>query len=137
MKIKEILILLLLIVPASLALFHPGFFGVSDEMHVGWQQQMSQSIGQGQIPPRYADDLSFDFGYPLFNFISPLPYYLGEMFHLTGLSYVYSIKAIFIFSLFAGALAMYILSRHLSNGIIGMATAVLYTYTPYRSNEYL
>ena len=92
MKFKEFLILVLLVIPASLSLFKPGFFGASDDMHIAWLQQIDQAVFEGQIPPRYVSDLSFGFGYPLLNFIFPLPYYLGEIFHLTGLSFVYSIK---------------------------------------------
>lgn len=135
MKIKELLILVLLVIPAALALLKPGFFGASDDMHIAWLQQMDKAIIEGQIPPRYVSDLSFGFGYPLFNFIFPLPYYLGEIFHLSGLSFVYSIKAVFIFSLLVSAIAMYFLTRHLSGKFVGMAAAVLYVYTPYRSTD--
>ncbi|MFA6185067.1 MAG: 6-pyruvoyl-tetrahydropterin synthase-related protein [Candidatus Shapirobacteria bacterium] len=135
MKIKELLILVLLVVPAMLALIRPGFFGASDDMHIAWLQQMDQAVTEGQIPPRYVSDLSFGFGYPLFNFIFPLPYYLGEIFHLLGLNFVYSIKAVFIFSLLISAITMYFLARHLSGKFVGMAAAVLYIYTPYRSTD--
>ena len=135
MKIKELLILVLLVIPAVLALLKPGFFGASDDMHIAWLQQMDKAITEGQIPPRYVSDLSFGFGYPLFNFIFPLPYYLGEIFHLLGLNFVYSIKAVFIFSLLVSAITMYFLARHLSGKFVGMAAAVLYVYTPYRSTD--
>ncbi|MDD2482711.1 MAG: hypothetical protein PHE32_02535 [Candidatus Shapirobacteria bacterium] len=135
MKIKELLVIILLVIPATLSLFKTGFFGASDDMHIAWLQQMNQSVSEGQIPPRYVSDLSFGFGYPLFNFIFPLPYYLGEIFHLTGLSFTYSIKAVFIFSLFASAITMYFLARKLSGKFVGTAAAVLYIYTPYRSTD--
>jgi hypothetical protein len=135
MKIKEILILILLVIPAVLALFKPGFFGASDDMHIAWLQQMDQAISQGQIPPRYVSDLSFGFGYPLFNFIFPLPYYLGEIFHLTGMTFVYSIKAVFIISIIASAFTMYLLARYLAGGMLGIAASVLYVYTPYRATD--
>ncbi|PIZ58125.1 hypothetical protein COY20_04180, partial [Candidatus Shapirobacteria bacterium CG_4_10_14_0_2_um_filter_40_12] len=96
MKKKEFIFLLLMVIPATIALFKPGFYGASDEMHIAWLQQMDQAIVEGQIPPRYVSDLSFGFGYPLFNFISPLPYYVGEIFHFLGLSFVYSIKMVFV-----------------------------------------
>ena len=135
MKIKEIGLLILLLIPAVLALFRPGFFGASDEMHIAWLQQMDQAVREGQIPPRYVSDLSFGFGYPLFNFIFPLPYYLGELFHVVGLSLVDSIKAVFIFSLIGSGITMYVLMRKLSGKWLGMAAAVLYVYSPYRSTE--
>jgi hypothetical protein len=135
MKIKEILLIILLSIPATIALFKPGFYGASDEMHIAWLQQMDQVIRDGQIPPRYVSDLSFGFGYPLFNFISPLPYYVGEIFHLLGLSFVDSIKAIFIVSILGSAVAMYFLVKQMSGGWVGMAAATLYIYSPYRSSD--
>ncbi|KKR68752.1 MAG: hypothetical protein UU09_C0003G0013 [Microgenomates group bacterium GW2011_GWA2_40_6] len=135
MKIKEFIFLLLMVIPATIALFKPGFYGASDEMHIAWLQQMDQAIVEGQIPPRYVSDLSFGFGYPLFNFISPLPYYVGEIFHLLGLSFVDSIKAIFIVSILGSAVAMYFLVKQMSGGWVGMAAATLYIYSPYRSTD--
>ena len=135
MKIKEFIFLLLMVIPATIALFKPGFYGASDEMHIAWLQQMDQAIVEGQIPPRYVSDLSFGFGYPLFNFISPLPYYVGEIFHLLGLSFVDSIKAIFMVSILGSAVAMYLLVKQMSGGWVGMAAATLYIYSPYRSTD--
>lgn len=135
MKVKEIIFVVLLVLPATLALLRPGFFGVSDDMHIAWLQQMDQVLKGGQIPPRYVADLSFGFGYPLFNFIFPLPYYLGELFHLTGLSFVDSIKAVFVVSLIGSAITMYFLARHLSGKLVGLAATVVYVYTPYRSTD--
>ena len=135
MKKKEFIFLLLMVIPATIALFKPGFYGASDEMHIAWLQQMDQAIVEGQIPPRYVSDLSFGFGYPLFNFISPLPYYVGEIFHFLGLSFVYSIKMVFVISILGSAVAMYFLVKQMSGGWVGMAAATLYIYSPYRSTD--
>ena len=135
MKIKDFILIVLMVIPATMALLRPGFYGASDEMHIAWLQQMDQAIIDGQIPPRYVSDLSFGFGYPLFNFISPLPYYLGELFHILGLSFVYSIKAILVVSILGSAVAMYLLTRQMSGRWVGMAAATLYIYSPYRSTD--
>ena len=135
MKIKELLVLLLLLTPAVLGLLHPGFFGASDDLHIAWLQQMEKTISLGQIPPRYVPDLSYGFGYPLFNFVFPLPFYLGEIFRLVGFSFTYSIKALFVVSLLGSGVAMFLLAKKLSNSLTGIAAAVLYVYTPDRSND--
>lgn len=135
MKMKVILILIFLIIPSSAALFKPGFFGASDDMHIAWLSQLDKTIQMGKIPPRYVPDLSYGFGYPLFNFIFPLPYYLAEVVHINGVSLVDSIKFVFAFSLFASGLTMYILVKHISNDVTAMAAAVLYVYTPYRATD--
>ena len=78
-----------LALPAAFSLFVPGFFGASDDLHIGWLYEMDKAIKMLQIPPRFVPDLSFGFGYPLFNFVFPLPFYIGEVFHLLGLNFLY------------------------------------------------
>src|SRR5258706_15575236 len=85
------LIILLLSIPAFWALFVHGFYGASDDLHIAWLQQMDATIRAGQIPPRFVPALSFGFGYPLFNFVFPLPFYVAEIIHLLVLSFVDSI----------------------------------------------
>ena len=70
-----IFIILFFSIPAVWALLVPGFYGASDDLHIAWLQQMDKIIKMGQIPPRFVPDLSFGFGYPLFNFVFPLPFY--------------------------------------------------------------
>src|SRR3990172_9820083 len=90
------IIVVVLSIPAFWVLLVPGFYGASDDLHIGWLYQMHQTLMSGQIPPRFVPDLSFGFGYPLFNFVFPLPFYIGEIFHLLGLSFVGSVKAVFL-----------------------------------------
>ena len=80
------LILFLFAIPAIRYLFVKGYFGVSDDLHIGWLFEMDRSIKALQFPPRFVPDLSFGFGYHLFNFVYPLPFYIAEVFHLIGFS---------------------------------------------------
>ena len=43
-------IILLLSVPAIWALFVPGFYGASDDLHIAWLQQMDATLRAGQFP---------------------------------------------------------------------------------------
>jgi hypothetical protein len=97
-----------LTIPTVLALLHPGFFGASDDMHSAWIYEMDRVLKSGIFPPRFVPDLSFGFGYPLFNFIYPFPYYLGELFHLIGLSLVNSTKAVLFLSIPVSAVTMFL-----------------------------
>lgn len=133
---KEITVLLLagiLIVPAVWALFVPGFYGASDDIHIAWLHQMHKTLMMGQIPPRFVPDLSFGFGYPLFNFVFPLPFYIAEIFHLLGFSLVDSIKALFFLTVPLSGLFMYLLLTEYTNIPLSLAGAILYIYAPYRS----
>ncbi len=127
------LIIFLLSIPAAWALFVPGFYGASDDIHIAWLNQFHKTLMMGQIPPRFVPDLSFGFGYPLFNFVFPLPFYIGESFHLLGLSLVDSIKAVFFISIPLSGIFMYLLLRQFTTVSFSLVGAILYIYTPYRA----
>lgn len=126
-------IIILLSIPAIWALWVPGFYGASDDLHIGWLFEMDRVIKMGQIPPRFVPDLSFGFGYPLFNFVFPLPFYIAEIFHLIGLTLVDSIKLLFLLSLPLSGIFMYLLLREFTNPFLSLSGAILYIYTPYRA----
>lgn len=135
---KRIVIWILVLmgsIGAILNLTKSGFYGASDEMHIAWIQQMDKAMGEGQVPPRYVPDLSYGFGYPLFNFISPLPYYVGVGIHKLGFSYVDSFKIVLGLSIIGSALAMYALGAYLGGTKIGLAASLIYTYSPYRATD--
>jgi len=128
-------IVLILSIPAIRYLFVYGFFGVSDDLHIAWLYEMDRVIKIFQFPPRFVPDLSFGFGYPLFNFVYPLPFYIGEIFHLIGFSLVDSVKIVFGMSI---PLSMYFMYKFLKEFIpeeLSFAGAVLYVYVPYRATE--
>jgi hypothetical protein len=128
-------IILFLSIPAVVALLVPGFYGASDDLHIAWLQQLDATIRTGQFPPRFVPDLSFGFGYPLFNFVFPLPFYIGEIFHLLGLSFVNSVKTVFLLSIPLSAYVMYRFLREHAGEWISLAGAIVYIYTPYRSTD--
>lgn len=129
----------ILILPLSYfavaALFVPGFYGASDDLHIAWLFELDRLIKIGQFPPRFVPDLSFGFGYPLFNFVFPLPFYIGEIFHLFGLNFVDSIKTVFLLSIPLSGIFMYFFLKNFASKYLSLAGAVLYMYTPYRSTD--
>lgn len=129
------LVILALSIPAIWALLIPGFYGASDDLHIAWLHQMDAVIKMGKFPPRFVPDLSFGFGYPLFNFVFPLPFYLGEIFHLLGLSFVDSVKTVFFVSIPLSGYFMYKFLREYSSVWTSFAGAIIYIYTPYRSTD--
>ena len=134
---KHIFLILLvaLSIPAVMALFRSGFYGASDDLHVAWLFQMDKVVRAWQIPPRFVPDLSFGFGYPLFNFVFPLPFYIGELFHLTGFNFVDSIKIVFGISLIGSAISMYFLLKEVISKNLAFLGSLIYLYTPYRSTD--
>jgi hypothetical protein len=128
-------IVLVFSIPAVWALFVPDYFGASDDLHIAWLYELSRSLSMGQFPPRFVPDLSFGFGYPLFNFVFPLPFYIGEIFHKLGLSLVDSVKGVFLLSVPLSMLFMYKFLKEHTGEILALAGAVLYVYTPYRATD--
>jgi hypothetical protein len=127
--------ILLLSIPAVRYLFDYGFFGVSDDLHIAWLYEMDRAVKMFQFPPRFIPDLSFGFGYPLFNFVYPLPFYLGEIFYLLGFSLVNSVKIIFGLSIPFSMYFMYKFLREFLSEELSLAGSVLYVYAPYRATE--
>ncbi len=130
-----IIIIPVLAIPAVWALFVNGYFGASDDLHISWLYEMDRTLSLWQFPPRFVPDLSFGFGYPLFDFVFPLPFYIGEIFHKIGFSLVDSVKAVFLISIPFSMYFMYKFLKVHTNEILALAGAVLYVYTPYRATD--
>lgn len=128
-------IAIVLSLPAVWALLVPGFYGASDELHIAWLYEMFKTLGLGQMPVRFVPDLSFGFGYPLFNFVFPLPFYLGSLFHLLGFTLVDSIKLVFFASVPLSGYFMYKLLREYVDPALSVLGVLIYIYTPYRATD--
>lgn len=104
-----------------------------DDMQIIRQLEMDKCLKDGQIPCRWTPDLGYGYGYPLFNFYPPLPYLVGEIIHLSGFSYVETVKISAILLISLSALAMYFLGKELKGPFAGFLAGLLYTYAPYRA----
>jgi len=128
-----VLILLLISIPAVLPLLRPGFFHFSDESHIANLYEMVRSISSGQIPPRWAPDMVWTYGYPLFNFYYPFPFYLGSLFYLFTSSLVMSLKLTMLVTIFLSTVFMYLWLREYTGRLTSFIGALIYLYTPYRA----
>ncbi len=133
-RIYPFLIIFLICIPVILPYFNSGYFPTHDgEWAVVRLGDMFRTIRDFQIPPRYSGALNFGYGYPLFNFAYPMPYYLGVVFNLFLHSLILSIKSLFILSVFLSAFFMYLSSSKLWNSkLSGIISSILYIYLPYR-----
>lgn len=131
----EVLALALIIsFPLILPYLKTGFFPSHDgEWAVVRLSDMYREIKDFQFPARYSGYLNFQYGYPLFNFAYPLPYYVGLIFVFLKLGFVGSIKALFAGSVVLSFFSMFLLSNSLwKNKLAGLISATLYIYVPYR-----
>ena len=128
------LVLLLIAIPIVLPFAHPGYFPSHDgEWAVVRLSDMFREIRDHQFPPRYSGNLNFGYGYPLFNFAYPLPYYIGLVLHTLKFSFINSIKLVFALSTIVSVVFMYLASKELwRNRWAGFVSALLYAYLPYR-----
>ncbi|MDO8497953.1 MAG: glycosyltransferase family 39 protein [bacterium] len=131
--IIEILFLLIITVPSFWILLNNHYFSMHDDQHIARLFLLDQGIRQGYWFPRWVDTLGFGYGYPLFNFYPPLIYYIAELFHLAGFSFIWSIKMLVIFGYVAGSLGIYGFVKSVLNKSSAILGAALYTYFFYHS----
>ena len=93
-------------------LLRPGFYTMHDDLQVMRLYEMDRCFKDGQLPCRWAPDMAQNYGQPLFNFYSAFPYYLGELIHLVGFSFIDTVKLLFFLSLFLSGAFSYLLARH-------------------------
>ncbi|HUV71516.1 MAG TPA: 6-pyruvoyl-tetrahydropterin synthase-related protein [Clostridia bacterium] len=114
-------------------LFRPGYFPMHDDLQVGRLYQMDLCVKDGQIPCRWVPDMGYSYGYPLFNYYPPFPYCLGEIFHLLGLSFIDSVKLLFIAGFLVSGVLMFLFTRKLWGDWGGLLSAILYLWAPYHA----
>ena len=131
---KKFIILLVLSIISILPLLHSGFYPSHDgELHLARVAAYTQALKHGQFPVRWAADLNYHYGYPIFNFVYPLPYLLASGFNLAGLGLAASLKLVLGLSLILSAIFMYqAVSFKLKSHWAGLTAAIVYLYAPYR-----
>ncbi|MBI3379787.1 hypothetical protein HY029_03475 [Candidatus Gottesmanbacteria bacterium] len=113
--------------------FRPGFFPTHDgEWAIVRLAEMQREIKDLQIPPRWADYLNHGYGYPLFNFTYPFPFYVGTALRFFHIGLTDSIKIIFVASAVLSALFMFLLGRELGGEYAGLLAAIFYSVAPFR-----
>ena len=132
-RFSWLILLFLIAIPSFWYLLGSGYFSMHDDLQISRLYQMDLCFRDGQIPCRWVPDMGYGYGYPLFNYYPPLPYYLGQVFHLLGFSYIYSIKIMFILGLLFSSIFAYLLGKELWGKYGGIATAVFYLYAPYHA----
>ncbi len=132
-KIAIPLLIILVCLPAFLALLHPGFFVTDDgEWMIIRLTSFYQALADGQFPVRFLHRLNFDYGYPVATFLYPGFLYAGVLLHILKFSFVESIKIILGISLFGSALFTYLwLANVFKNKFPSIIGAIIALYFPY------
>lgn len=132
-RILPFIILVFVVLIYTKPFFRPGFFPTHDgEWAVIRLAEMQREIKDLQIPPRWADYLNHGYGYPLFNFTYPFPFYLGTVLRFFHIGLVDATKMIFVGSVALSAVFMYLLGRELAGDFAGFLSSLFYTVAPFR-----
>src|SRR4030042_3247648 len=102
------LFLLLITLPLLWNLVRPGFYTSHDgEWMTIRLTAFHQSLKGGQFPVRWLSRLNHEYGYPVMNFLYPLPFYLAEPFYFLTKNPASAVQMIMGLSVIAMALGMY------------------------------
>jgi len=128
------LLVFLITLPAVISVIRPGFYPMHDDFQVIRTFEMDKCFKDGQFPCRWVPDMGFGYGYPQFNYYAPLPYYIMELTHLVGFSFIDSVKLFIVLITLASAAGMYLFARYLwKNNLSALISTVLYVYLPFRA----
>lgn len=132
-KILPFVILIGVILLYTSPFFRTGFFPTHDgAWAVVRLAEIEREVKDGQLPPRWSDYLNHGFGYPLFLYTYPFPFYLGLPFRLFHIGLTNTIKIIFVLSVILSGIFMFLLGKTLAGTYAGLLSAIFYTIAPYR-----
>ena len=75
-------------------------------MHLARTASYYKEVMRGQFPVRWAGDLNYGFGTPIFNFFHPLPYMITTVMVALGASLTGALKLSFLLSFLGSGIGM-------------------------------
>jgi hypothetical protein len=117
-------------------LFAAPLFTHHDDVQVIRLYEMDKCFKDGQIPCRLVPDLGGLYGYPIFNYYAPLPYYFGELIYLLTNSLLVSAKVMFAVSFLGAFIFMYLFAAKLWGKSGGSLAAIFYSFAPYHALDF-
>ncbi len=113
-------------------LFHPGLIPTHDgEYHLIRFYEFNKMLLSGYWYPRWAPDLDFGFGLPLFSYVYPLPNYVASFLHVFGVSFLEGVKQNMVIATITGAVLFYLWAKRFWGSVGAVVSSVFYTFAPY------
>jgi len=132
-KVNLFVLLLLISILPIISIFRPGDYESGDfNIHIYRTMDFYKSLSEGILMPSWAGNLNATYGYPLFIFLNPLPYYLQSFFHFIGFSFISSMKVLLASSYFLSGIFFYLWAkREVGNSLAAFSGAIFYLFMPY------
>jgi hypothetical protein len=110
-----------------------GYFPMHDNTQVARVVVMGRALREGQFPVRWVSDLGYGYGYPIFNFYGPLPYYAGGVLYALGVSGLTATKIMMGLGMLLAGVAMYAAMSDIAGVSAGLLAASFYMLAPYHA----
>ncbi len=135
MKAKIFGLILVFIVSLGIIkpLFSRGYFPMHDDTQVGRVVAMGKALRWGQLPVRWVSDLGYGYGYPIFNFYGPLPYYAGGVLYALGVPGLVATKIMMMIGMMASGVVLYLAVMPFLGVAAAIVASIFYMYAPYHA----
>src|SRR3989338_3935244 len=92
-KFNFLFILILISLLPLISMLRKGTYESGDlSIHVGFATSFYESLMDGNFIPRWSSQIIYGYGYPLFIFVYPLPYYMASLLHFLGFTFINFLK---------------------------------------------
>jgi hypothetical protein len=128
--------LVILLIPAIQPLLTADFTcGYDNGFHLWRGVQVARCLRQGYLYARWSPDMAHGYGFPLFNFQSPLTAYIAALLNLAGLSWPVAINTTFLLGMLLGCYLAFIFARDLFGRAAGLVAASAYLFAPFQAYD--
>lgn len=132
-KIFGLIIVCLLSFWSVKSLMGRGYFPMHDDTQIARVVVMGNALRNGQFPVRWVSDLGYGYGYPLYNFYGPLPYYFGGSLYALGIDSVIATKWMFGIGSVLAAVSMYFFLYPIMGLLSSITGSMIFLYAPYHA----
>jgi hypothetical protein len=101
------------------------------ELHVYRVYEVMEAWKAGVLYPRWAPDLFYAYGYPVFHYYAPLTYHLAAAYGFVFGGPLAGMKFALVSAAYLGAAGMYLLVRDRWGSLAGVAAAAAFILAPY------
>lgn len=132
-KVPLFFLLLVISLLPVVSVLRVGVYESGDfNLHIYRAMDFYRSLQDGIMMPSWAAYLNATYGYPLFIFLDPLPYYIIALFHFIGFTFIMSMKLFLICSYILSGIFMYLWVRFITkNSFAVFCASIMYLFTPY------